>query len=74
MLDNYRPISILPVISKIYEKILYEQLIEYLDTENILSDHQFGFRRQHSTASALLDCINEWYVNMDRGLFKSECQ
>ena len=69
MLDNYRPISILPVISKIYEKILYEQLIEYLVTENILSDHQFGFRRQHSTASALLDSTNEWYMNMDRGLF-----
>ena len=38
MLDNYRPISILPMISKIYEKILYQQLAEYLDTENIVTD------------------------------------
>lgn len=57
-----------PVISKIYEKILYEQLKKYLENENILTDHQFGFRRFHSTASALLDYTNEWYVNMDRCL------
>ena len=66
---NYRPISILPVISKIYEKILYEKLIGYLNEEKLLSDNQFGFRRSHSTSSALLDATNEWYVNMDRGLY-----
>lgn len=58
-----------PVISKIYEKILYEQLTEYLENDTILTDHQFGFRRFHSTASALLDCTNKWYVNMDRCLY-----
>ena len=57
------------IISKIYEKILYEQLTEYLENETILTDHQFGFRRFHLTASALLDCKNEWYVNMDRCLY-----
>ena len=69
MLDNYRPISILPVVSKVFERILYKQLVEYLDAENLLSEHQFGFRCSHSTASALLDCSNEWYCNMDRGLY-----
>jgi hypothetical protein len=62
VLDNYRPISILPVISKIFEKIVYEQL------SNILPQ-QFGFRRFHSTSTALLDCTDEWYNNMDRGLY-----
>ena len=56
MRDNYRPISILPVICKIYETILYEQLTEYLENENILTDqHWFwtvpldyvGFVRLH---------------------------
>ena len=57
LLDNYRPTctSILPVISKIFEKILYEQLYEYLNAVDLLSKHQFGFRRFHSTSSALLD-------------------
>ena len=37
--------------------------------ENFLSEHQFGFRSLHSTTTTLLDCTNEWYVNMDRGLY-----
>ncbi len=41
-------------ISKFVEKILYEQLYDYLVTNNLLSHHQFGFRRFHSTASVLL--------------------
>ena len=40
MLDNYRPISILPVVSKVFERILYKQLVEYLDA--LLSEHEFG--------------------------------
>ena len=66
---NYRPISVLPAISKIMERILYDQLHSYLTTFELLSDSQFGFRKSHSTASALLDCINEWYVNLDRKMF-----
>ncbi len=59
----------LPAISKIMERILYTQLYEYLSANNILSEHQFGFRKFHSTATALLDCTNDWYINMDRKLF-----
>ena len=69
MLDNYRPISILLVVSKGFEKILYKQLVEYLDSENLLSEHQFDFRCSHSTVSALLDFSNEWHCNMDCGLY-----
>lgn len=67
--ENYRPISILPVISKIMEKIIFNQLYEYLMQNNLISKHQFGFRRLHSTMSALLDCTNSWYMNMDRKMF-----
>ena len=48
-LSNYRPISILPFISKILEKIIYNQLYSYISSNNILSDRQFGFRSGHST-------------------------
>ena len=68
-MDNYRPISILPVISKVFEKMLYNQLIEYLHRENLQTENQFGFRQFHSTASALLDCTNEWLFNMDRSFY-----
>ena len=66
---NYRPISVLPAISKIMEKILYNQLYSYLSKFGLLSDSQFGFRKFHSTATALLDCTNDWYVNLDRKMF-----
>ena len=67
MFDNYRPISILPVVSKLIERILYNQISEYLEKESILSEYQFGFRSCHSTTTTLIACTNEWYVNMDRG-------
>ena len=51
------------------ERILYTQLNEYLSVNNLLSEHQVGFRKYHSTASALLDCTNDWYINMGRKLF-----
>ena len=66
---NYRPISVLPVISKIMEQILYEQLYNYLTKFELLSDSQFGFRKFHFTATALLDCTNDWYMNLDRKMF-----
>ena len=65
--NNYRPVSILSVISKVFEKLLYEQLYDYFVSNNLLSDCQFGFRQFHSTASTLLDSTNEWFINMDRG-------
>ncbi len=69
MLNNYRPISILPIVSKVFEKALYGQLYDYFVGNNLLSQNQFGFRQFHSTASALLDSTNEWFINMDRGQF-----
>ena len=63
-LDNYRLISILPVVSKLIERILYN-----FDQPNLFSKHQFGFKPYHSTTTILLDCTNEWYANMDRGLY-----
>ena len=69
MPGNYRPISILPAISKIMERILYSQLYNYLTEYGLLSSAQFGFRKSHSTATALLDCTNEWYMNIHKKMF-----
>ena len=69
MPGSYRPISILPVISKIMERILYNQLYNYLTECDLLSSAQFGFKKSHSTATALLDCTNEWYMNIDKKMF-----
>ena len=50
---NYRPISLLPQISKVIEKIVHEQILEYLDSNNILYRYQSGFRPYHSTDTCL---------------------
>lgn len=52
---NYRPISVLPVLSKILEKILNNRLLSYLNSKNILASNQYGFRSGKSTEDAVLD-------------------
>ena len=47
--DNYRSISLLPVLSKIFEKIMYNRLINILDKNDMINEKQLGFRSEHST-------------------------
>ena len=58
LLENYRPISLLPIFGKLFEKILYNRLYSYLKAKNILHENQFGFRKHHSTAHAINHSIN----------------
>ena len=51
---NYRPISILPCLSKVFEKIISERLLSFIHKNNILTASQYGFRRNHSTLMAIL--------------------
>ena len=53
--DNYRSISLLPILSKVLEKIMYNRLIRFLDKNDILFEKQFGFRSKHSTVDALTE-------------------
>ena len=66
--SNYRPISVIPVIAKIFEKIVYDQLYEYLNNYNHLTTCRSGFRSLHSTLTALVEATNSWSVNIDNGL------
>ena len=52
-LENYRPISILPVLSKILERIVYKQLLSHLGNNGLLSSFQFGFRSKRCTELAV---------------------
>ena len=66
-LNNYRPISVIPVVSKVFEKIVYDQLYQYLNDNQLLSSCQSGFRSLHSTLTALLEATNSWSVSIDNG-------
>ncbi len=52
-LENYRPVSILPIFGKIFEKLIYSRLYSFFASQGILNDRQFGFREGHSTTHAL---------------------
>ena len=56
---NYRPISLLPSISKVLEKIVYKRLISFLTVNNILNQSQFGFRKNCSTDFAIIELIDK---------------
>ena len=57
--NNYRPISILPTISKVLEKIVCNRLVDFLEKNNILYKHQYGFRSKHSTTHPILQLIKD---------------
>lgn len=64
--NNYRPISILPTLSKILERLLNKRLIKYLEEHNLLSNAQFGFRAEKSTADAVHELTNIIVRNLDK--------
>ena len=61
LVSNYRPISLLSLISKILERIIHNKISHFLYSNNLLSNCQFGFRPQSSTQEALLSVTNSWH-------------
>ena len=54
-IGNYRPISILPIFSKILEKLMNHRLVQFLNKHKIIFEHQYGFQKDKSTTSAILE-------------------
>ena len=66
-LNNYRPISIIPVVAKVFERIIFDQIYAFLADSNLLCNSQSGFRCLHSTVTALLESTNSWAYIIDQG-------
>ena len=64
---NYQPISVLPVLSKILEKAVHQQLYNFLESNNLLYDCQFGFRKACSTKLATTLFCDKIQKEMDKG-------
>ena len=67
LIQNYRPVSLLPFFSKIFEKVIYSRIVSYIDKHNLLYHLQFGFRQQHSTTDALIYLNNVILKGFDCG-------
>ena len=68
-LNNYCPISVLPTVARVFEKILYGH--EYFTSNKLSGNEQFGFRTFHSTAIALSKSSSNWWLNMNKGKMNS---
>ena len=57
-MDNYRPVSLLSSISKLFEKVAYNQLYSYFTTNKLFYEGQYGFREKHSTELANMELLD----------------
>ena len=67
LIKNYRPVSVLPVFSKLFERIMHIRLTNFIDRHKILNNSQFGFRKNHSTIAALLVLIDKILNGFNNG-------
>ena len=67
LFNNYRPVSVLCVLSKVFEKVMYSRLLSFIENHNLLFQYQFGFRQMHSSYMALMIMLDTITAAMDRG-------
>ena len=61
VINNYRPVSLMPVFGEIFEKLIFKSVFEYLDEHKFLSEHQPGFRPNDSCTNQLLSVTVSYY-------------
>ena len=69
LIQNYRPITVLPFFSKIFEKIVSIYMIDFLEDNNLFYDNQFGFRKFHGTNHAIITLVEKVSKALDTGKF-----
>ena len=67
LVQNYRPISVIPVIAKVFQTLVHKQLYNYLNTNSLLNPVQSGFRPMHCTQDVLLKTVDDWRASLDLG-------
>ena len=70
-MDNYRPISLLPIFNRILEKLMYKRLVSFINEHSILYDKQFGLRSHYSAEMAILIITDEIQTAIDKSLLAS---
>jgi len=66
LVENYRPISTLPVLSKIFEKLMLKRLLLFINCNDLLGNNQFGFRKNNNTSDAILEFLDSVYDSLSK--------
>ena len=69
---NYRPVSLLSVVRKVMESIIARRLTTHLESQHLISDRQFGFRKGHSATDLSLLLTSEWSDDLDHNLYQPD--
>ena len=69
--NNYRPISLLSIFNRIFERLMYKRLKSFFEINGLFYESQYGFREKHSSQHALIDVVNRIQNNMDKGMFST---
>jgi len=68
-IENYKPISMLSSFSKKFENVIFNRLLKYIDSKNILCNNQYGFRKKHSTYMSLIDMYKKISLGVEKNEF-----
>ena len=70
---NYRPVAIIPIFSKILERVIFNQIIEYLTDNKLLHPNHHSYRQHHNTTTALIQMYDTWIKAVDEGELAGVC-
>ena len=70
---NYRPVAILPIFSKILERVIFMQIVEYMDINKLFHPNHHGFRKHHNTTTALLQMYDSWIEGVENSELVGVC-
>ena len=70
---NYRPVAILPILSKVLEKAVFLQIVDYMDSNHLIHPNHHGFRAGHSTTTGLIQMYDAWVEALDFKEYSGAC-
>ena len=70
---SYRPVAILPILSKILERLMFKQLVSYMDANNFYNPSHHAYRSFHSTTTAILQMYTTWLEALEQGKLAAVC-
>ena len=70
---NYRPVAIIPIFSKVLERVIFNQIIRYMTENNLLNPNHHAYRANHNTTTALIQMYDVWLQSLESGEFAGVC-